>query len=204
MLPVERSSEEVLEFWFRDCRADPRRAEELNGMWFAGGEALDDEIRDRFESWVDAAANGELDSWQSSPRGRLALILLLDQFTRSIYRGTARAFSGDEHARAVARQLVERGLFDLTPPEQVFALLPFGHSEDLGDQEKALELLDRCVDSATAEWKPLLEQSREFARDHHNVVARFGRFPHRNAALGRSNTREEEHFLAQGAESWGQ
>lgn len=203
-MSAERSPEEILEFWFRDCRTDPRRAAELNGMWFAGGEGLDDEIRLRFATWVEAAASGELESWESSARGCLALILLLDQFTRSIYRGTARAFSCDERARGVARRLVERGLFELTPPEQIFAVLPFGHSEDLGDQEKALELLDRCVDSAPDAWKPLLEQTREFARDHHNVIARFGRFPHRNAVLGRSSTRDEEHFLAQGAESWGQ
>jgi len=104
----------------------------------------------------------------------------------------------------LGRQLIERGLFELTPAEQLFAALPLMHSEDLADQERALEVLDRCVDQAPPEWKDLLADSREFARDHHNVIARFGRFPHRNPVLGRQSSREEEAFLADGTQGWGQ
>ncbi len=199
----DRSPEEVLDFWFRDCRTDPKRAAEMNSVWFGGGEPLDDEIGRRFGPWIEAAAGGELDDWRGSARGRLALTLLLDQFPRNIHRGTAAAFAHDAVALTIAKELIDRGLFELSPPEQVFAILPLTHSEDLADQERALMIFDRCVDLCGQTWKPLLIKSRDFARDHHNVIARFGRFPHRNAVLGRPGTREEEAFLAE-ADTWGQ
>lgn len=204
MSSAQPSPGELIEFWFRDCRADPERALELRSLWFGGGPHLDAELRRRFEPWVEAAARGELDHWKSTAAGQLALVLLLDQLPRNLYRGTARAFTYDERARGFAHSLIERGLFELSPPEQMFAVMPLMHSEELADQERALEILDRCVESAAPEWRPLLAESREFARDHHNVIARFGRFPHRNAVLGRDSNHEERAFLAEGGDSWGQ
>jgi uncharacterized protein (DUF924 family) len=204
MAAADPRIDEILSFWFRDCRNDPEKAAALNREWFGGGDALDETIRTRFASTIDAAAAGELSEWRESTAGRLALILLLDQFPRNVHRGTARAFAFDEQAREISKSLIERGLFELSPPEQVFAILPLMHSEELADQERSLEIFDRCVQLAPPAWQPLLEKSREFARDHHNVVARFGRFPQRNATLGRTSTGEEEYYLASEAKDWGQ
>ncbi len=201
---ADHSYEEVLSFWFQDCRADPDRAVAMKARWFGASDELDQEIQRRFEAWIAAAADGKVSHWKTSAHGRLALTLLLDQFPRNIYRGTSRAFTHDAAALEISNSLIERGLFELSPPEQVFAVLPLTHSEALADQERALEVFDRCVDCSEARWRPLLAQSREFARDHHNVIARFGRFPHRNAALGRTSTRDEELYLIEGPEAWGQ
>ena len=189
---------------FRTIAAPIGRAAAMVARWFEPNEQLDGQIRKRFEPWIPSAANGQLSHWESSAQGRLALTLLLDQFPRNMYRGASQAFANDARALEIAKTLIERGLFELSAPEQIFAILPLTHSEDLADQERALEVFDRCVECAEARWKRLLSHSREFARDHHNVIARFGRSPHRNAALGRTSTRDEEIYLAAEAESWGQ
>ncbi len=195
---------DLLAFWFGDSRTEPERADAMKQRWFLGDSQLDDQIRQHYGPWIAAAVEGKLADWRSSASGRLALTLLLDNFPRNVFRGTKEAFTSDAAALEVSKSLVEQGLFELSPPEQIFALLPLTHSEELADQELALEVFDRCVECARDEWKPLLRHSREFARDHHNVVARFGRFPHRNAVLERVSTRDEEAFLAEGGDSWGQ
>ena len=169
---------EILEFWFSD-QARPR--------WFVKEPAFDAAIRARFEPTHRAAEAGGLDSWQDSADGALALIVVLDQFPRNMHRGTARMFATDAQARAVARLATQRG-FDLTtaPDRRVFFYLPFEHSEILADQELAVALMRERIGDA---------RQLDFALKHKAIIQRFGRFPHRNEALGRQTTPEEADFL---------
>lgn len=197
--------EEVLAFWFRDCRDDPRLAAAMTGVWFAVDSDFDLEIRERFRSLHEHAANGDLDNWRVTARGSLALILLLDQFPRNIFRGTARAFATDAAAVAVCKRGLERDyLAQLHPTEQVFFIMPLSHSEQRVDQDRCAELFDELIASCPDELREHLALGAEFARQHCAVIQRFGRFPHRNAVLGRASTAAEVAFLRDEAESWGQ
>jgi uncharacterized protein (DUF924 family) len=170
---------DVVAFW---VEAGPKR-------WFAKKAAFDALIRDRFEALHHAAARGELDGWGGTADGALALLLLLDQFPRNLYRGSPHAFAADPLARKVAREAVERG-FDRTAPPALrqFFYLPFEHSEDLGDQDLAVALSEAVGDANHIKWTRL----------HRDIIRRFGRFPHRNAALARATTAEEQAFLDSG------
>jgi uncharacterized protein (DUF924 family) len=185
----------VLDYWF-GAKSSPEYGRPRQ-LWFVKKQATDDTIRERFGHLVEAAQRGELDRWHAGspelphhPRHTLALIVLLDQFTRNIFRDTPRAFAGDTRALALARELVRGGEdLQLQPCERQFAYLPFEHAEDLATQEQALPLFARLEADG---W-----ECYEWARKHHEVVKRFGRFPHRNAILGRESTPEELAFLQQ-------
>jgi uncharacterized protein (DUF924 family) len=152
---------------------------------------------------MEAAARGDLDAWQAAPRTALALVLLLDQFPRNVWRGTPRAFEHDAKALAVAQQAVASGHLDaLAPVEQGFLLLPFEHAEALPVQRESVQLFGRIVAQAPLEWVPTLQGYADYASRHHAVIERFGRFPHRNAILGRASTPEEEAYLASGGETF--
>lgn len=200
--------ERVLDFWFADAAREPSAAEARSSLWYGGGaspEEIDREIAERFGDLVRAAAAGELDAWTGTPRGRLALVILLDQFPRNLGRGTARAFEHDERALELTREGVARGdLEELRPVEQVFLLMPYQHVEDLAMQRAGAALYDRIAAEAPLEWRPYLEYTRDYARRHLAIVERFGRFPHRNEVLGRSATAEETAYLAQGGDRFGQ
>lgn len=157
------------------------------GKWFAKDEAFDDLFRQRFEAAHVRAARRELDGWAETPEGSLALLILLDQFPRNVFRGTGHAFATDPLARMVARRALEAG-HDRQVEGDIrrFFYLPFQHSEDLADQDRQVELFQTRMDR-----KP----DDRWAEHHHAVIARFGRFPHRNAALGRDTTPEERAFL---------
>jgi uncharacterized protein (DUF924 family) len=169
---------EVLAFWFVETR--PRQ-------WFGKDAAFDGLVRDRFFGLTRQALAGELDTWRADPAGGLALVLLLDQFPRQIWRDTATAFAGDPHALVLSLRAVEKGWLEeeVEQARRQFWLMPLMHSEDLAVQEAALPLFERFCDPRTA----------DFARRHRDVIARFGRFPHRNAALGRVSSAEELAFL---------
>jgi uncharacterized protein (DUF924 family) len=173
--------EAVLGFWFG--ADDVERPE-----WFRADPAFDREIATRFGAAIDAALAGELDAWADTPRGALARIVLLDQFTRNAFRGTPRAFAGDALALAAARRMVREGQDDaLTPMQRQFAYMPFEHAEDLEAQREGVKLIGAKAPASQLEW----------AVKHHDVIARFGRFPHRNEILGRESTPEEVAFLKQ-------
>ena len=180
---------EVLDFWFGapDSRERglPRKA------WFEKSDAFDADVR-RFVPLWERAARGELDLWQATPLASLALIVVLDQFPRNMFRGTARAFSSDARALAAAMLAVDRA-FDrvLVEHERTFVYLPFEHAEDLAVQRRSLEVFG-SRDPDNLIW----------AKRHYDIVARFGRFPHRNAALGRESTPEEIEFLKQPGSSF--
>jgi len=170
---------EIIEFW---QQAGPQR-------WFAKDHAFDTEIRSRFESHHHAAARGELADWSAEWTGSLALLLLLDQFPRNIYRGSGHAFATDGLALSIARSAIGQG-HDMAAPAQLrgFYYLPFEHSEQIEDQDLCLAYcaaLDAVTGGDLSNW----------AQIHRNIIVRFGRFPHRNAALGRKTTPEEQGFL---------
>jgi uncharacterized protein (DUF924 family) len=172
------SPADVVAFW-RD--AGPPR-------WFRKDEAFDREFRSRFLAAHEAAARGELDAWAATAEGSLALCILLDQFPRNAFRGSARMFATDAKARDIARRSIDSG-FDaqVEPDLRQFFHLPFMHSEDLADQDFGVELAARTS-----------PDSRKWAVLHRDIIERFGRFPHRNALLGRVTTPEEQKFLDEG------
>jgi uncharacterized protein (DUF924 family) len=191
--------DEVLRFWFSslptgDQAAMARQME----WWFRGG--ADSEIIERFLHLFQRAAQGELDSWSQTPRSRLALIIALDQFSRTIHRGTAQAFAQDPKALRLALEGIEVGHYAAleTPWEKTFFFLPFGHSEELANLERAVNLAEELVKEAPQEHRDMLKFSANQARGHRDVIARFGRHPHRNELLGRQSTPEELEYLAAG------
>ncbi len=192
----------IREFWFGVSLEDWEVAQEKSSLWWSKSEAVDREIALRFESLVAGTERGGLDTWAVEPEGLLALILLTDQFPRNIYRGHARSFAFDP----IALELCKRGLAEgsfarLRPIERVFCYLPLEHSEVLEDQERSLTLFEELA-AGLPEAGDLFAGYLDYARQHREVIARFGRFPHRNPILGRSSTPEEEAFLKQPGSSF--
>jgi uncharacterized protein (DUF924 family) len=187
--------ESILDFWFGALQNDFDFPEEKAKLWFRGGEAFNEAIRKQFSGDVQQARKGELDAWQKTPRGTLALIILLDQFTRNLNQDHE-AFTADPKALAIARESITKG-FDvrLKRVERAFLYLPFEHAEDLKMQERSVQLFDALVTGAPASVDLMYQNMLEFARQHHKIVERFRRFPHRNEALGRTSTPEELQFL---------
>jgi uncharacterized protein (DUF924 family) len=193
----EREIEDVLSYWLQP---QPRTAAEVEArkeFWFTGSEATDQEICRRFGALVARARAGELAAWSETWRGSLALIILIDQFSRNLHRGTAAAFSHDPVGLALTRSGFEGGRFDdLDPIERMFAALPFRHAEDVESQKRAVALAVKDALTGAPHLKDFLVYSVDWARKHLDVIVRFGRFPHRNAALGRVSTPDEVEYLA--------
>jgi uncharacterized protein (DUF924 family) len=182
--------QEVLAFWFGAPGSEESGS--ARTVWFVKDEAFDRRIAERFGRTIERALRGELDDWAATPEGALARILVLDQFTRNAFRGDRRAFAGDAQALAAASALVgSRQDERLAPLQRAFAYLPFEHAEGLAMQDEAVRLFDRLVAQA-----PELRTMLDYAHKHRDVIERFGRFPHRNAALGRQSTAEELAFIA--------
>jgi uncharacterized protein (DUF924 family) len=174
---------DVVEFW---RQAGPDR-------WFKKSTRFDDAIRLKFEPTHFAAARGEYDAWIETPVGGLALLILLDQFPRNLYRGSAHSYATDSLARHIAREAIARGHDrETTTDLRIFFYLPFEHSEDIADQEHGVVL---CEDMKASTGD---EGNLKWAIVHHDIIARFGRFPHRNKAMGRTTTAEEQAFLDEG------
>ena len=204
-LSQREAAQGILEFWFARAADDPAEASARGSFWFGASRETDSLIRERFGSAVEAAARGELDSWVQAPRSALALVLLLDQFPRNIWRGTAKAFAHDARALWAAREAVARGhLRNLAPIEQAFLVLPFQHSESIDDQRESVRFSSEIARAAPAVWRPLLEDYLRFAKEHLALIERFGRFPHRNQVLGRAPTAEEAEYSRGGGASFGQ
>jgi uncharacterized protein (DUF924 family) len=187
----------VLGFWTEPEPTTEEEVAERGKLWFGGGPAVDAEIRERFGGLLERAKRGELDGWAADPRGRLALIILLDQFSRNVYRGKAEAFAHDGKALELSRSAFDHGMYDRADAcDRLFVLLPFSHAEDLEAQKRAVELSVESFLSAPPHLKKFLVSATDFARKHLDVIARFGRFPHRNATLGRASTKQELDYLA--------
>ena len=176
--PVDLSPDGIIEFW---RAAGPRK-------WFMKDPAFDAAIRERFLAAHEAAATGRLDAWETTAEGALALLLLLDQFPRNMFRDDPRAFATDTQARAVAARALTRGFDAQIRDMRGFFFVPFMHSEELADQELAIALYRAAADDDGLKW----------ARLHADIIRKFGRFPHRNRVLGRATTPEEQAFLDDG------
>jgi uncharacterized protein (DUF924 family) len=197
--------EDIIAFWLGPALQSPNLALARKDWWYRGGPAVDEEIRARFGAEVNLACNGGLAEWEETPEGAFVLILLLDQFTRNLFRGTPDAWKGDPRAFDVVNQAIAAGLDKaLHPVERIWLYHPFHHSESPANQDQGLALLNALHNEAAPEWRPYVDQSIQGWTRHRNIVAEFGRFPHRNAILGRENTRAEEAFLAKGVENFGQ
>jgi uncharacterized protein (DUF924 family) len=196
--------EEVLSFWFGPIK-DGFTVSDRASLWWAGDGKNDRLISELFGHRVHQALRGELNHWSDSPRGRLALIILLDQFTRTIFRGSEDAFSGDPSALELClkgRALGHDQALEIV--ERTFFYMPLEHAEQLDKQELSIGCFEQMLIEVSGRDKIQVENWLDFAHQHYDQIVRFGRFPHRNAVLGRSSTPEELAFLLQSKSRWGQ
>ena len=190
---------DILDFWLGDGLVQGWPSGELNKRWFSGGALLDEEVRARFGHAVHQALQGGLTAWEKPLQSRLALVILLDQFSRNVFRGTARAFDGDARALQLTLQTLAQHEDQQLPwVGRVFLYMPLMHAEDPALQKSCIACFSRLLADAPAALKLRLQGNLDFATQHQAIVARFGRFPYRNAVLGRASTAEEEEFLRNG------
>ncbi len=195
--------EVVHEFWFGGVTAENYPLDNAMVRWFRAAPDFDDLIRSRFAASIRRASAGEYDGWCASARGRTSLVVLLDQFPRNAFRGTPNAFAFDDRARGVCREgvAIAHGRA-LTPVERHFLYLPLLHSETLADQELSVTLYEQLRHEAPESQADYFQAVVDAARRYHAVIERFGRFPHRNAALGRVSTAEEIDFMTNSTPRW--
>ncbi len=195
----------ILSFWFKEQKLSAPQIDRRMDVWFGNDAAFDHEIETEFANDVACASEGQLDHWAQEPRGRLALILLLDQFRRNIYRNTAQAFELDK----VALKLCVEGAMarkdqGLTHIQRAFFYMPLQHAESVKVQAKGCELFNRLAEAVSPTYRETFATIAQFAELHRDIVAQFGRFPHRNEMLGRTNTTEEDEYLASDSPDFGQ
>ena len=201
----------VREFWFGKLPLSPEQLEKRMQLWFGDGGSpglrkhVDEAIRTRFEPFIEQAANGELASWADGPRRRLSLILLLDQFPRNLYRGTPRSYQYDEQALGLALSGMNSGAdAALNPVERIFFYMPLQHAEAREVQDESVAAYRRLLIEAPEPMHGTFKASLEHAERHRGLIARFGRFPHRNRILGRPSTPDEHKYLTEAGEDFSQ
>jgi uncharacterized protein (DUF924 family) len=201
--PSTAEAEEVLRFWFGELDADGRAGEEQRTRWWRKDASFDQLIRDRFADLHAAVAAGQREEWLASARGRLAAIIVLDQLSRNLFRGSGRAHAADARARELARDGIALGIDrQLAHDERSFLYMPLMHSEELADQDRCVELFCALRDELGEPMRGQVAGIVQYAEKHRDIVRRFGRFPHRNALLGRDSTPEELAFLAEPGSSF--
>ena len=199
-----RLANDVLAFWFGDALQVETADNEQAKRWFTCDPSFDAEILRRFGHLPEQAAAGNLDAWMKAAPTALARLIVLDQFPRNLYRHDSRAFAFDKLASAGTQAAIERGFdAELHPLQAVFMYLPFEHAEDIDRQERAVALFEALQKRAPLGAESRFARFTDFARRHRDVIARFGRFPHRNTMLGRASTAEELQYLADGGERFG-
>ena len=197
--------QDVLSFWFEDAAQSPQTLGRRRAAWFRNAPAFDRECADRFAATLEDAARGCLDDWAGAPHGRLALVIILDQMPRNIHRGSPTAFMHDAEAAAHCIAAVESGQDQsLSRVERIFLYMPLQHIEDLGLQRRSIELFESLASGVDEAWREYFADAANSARLHHDIIERFGRFPHRNRILGRKSTEEEARYLLDGAPTFGQ
>ena len=195
----------ILSFWFKEHELSAPQIDRRMDIWFGEDKAFDQEIATRFGDDIEQASEGQLNHWAAEPRGRLALILLIDQFRRNIHRHTAEAFSLDKLAlRLCVEGAVEKKDQGLTPIQKVFFYMPLQHAESAKVQAKSVALFNRLADSVSPTYQETFLTVAQFAELHKDIIDQFGRFPHRNRLLGRDNTPEEDEYLAGDGPGFGQ
>ena len=198
---------QILTYWFGsvDAVTSGTGALEKASLWFAAGNEVDREMRQYFGDDLELAGRGKYDSWEDDPMEHLALILLLDQFSRNIHRGTPRAFAFDDRGLSSALNGIDREHDRaVSPVARAFFYMPLEHAEQLGHQERCVELMEELVAQVPEEQRELFQGFADYARQHRDIIAKFGRFPHRNKILGRPSTPEERAFLAEAKQDFGQ
>jgi uncharacterized protein (DUF924 family) len=189
-------SQDVLDFWFGEVDSRGMSSQKQQKLWFNPPPGTDETIKARFGHTVEMALAGRLEEWAASPGGLTALVILLDQFTRNIFRGSAAAYSGDARALALARLAAARDWPASLPIiYRVFLCMPFEHAEELEAQDEGLTFLDDLLTECSDSARPHVADFRRYMAAHREVIARFGRFPHRNHILGRTTTAEESAYL---------
>lgn len=196
--------DKILDFWFGEIR-DGLCVEDRNEFWFMSDKRTDLTIKNDFENLVLKAADGKLSDWESTPTGSLAMIILLDQFPRNIYRGTPNAFQFDGHARRICKQGLLEGMDkELELIHRCFYYMPLEHSEYMKDQELCVNLYSRMKESADKKHQDQINHSLKYAQIHRDIILRFGRFPHRNKILNRKSTEAEMNFILNEGPKFGQ
>ena len=197
--------DEILSFWFKEQALSAPQIDRRMDIWFGEDAEFDAAIKAEFEDDMERASQGQLDHWADEPRGRLALILLIDQFRRNVYRNTAKAFSHDKLALKLcvegAMAKKDKGL---TPIQKVFFYMPLQHAESAKVQAKSVELFNKLAESVSPTFQETFLTVAQFAELHKDVIDQYGRFPHRNELLGRDNTPEEDEYLAGDSPDFGQ
>lgn len=197
--------ETILSFWFKQQELSAPQIDRRMEMWFSEDPVFDHEIEKEFADDVDAASTGALDHWAADPHGRLALIILIDQFRRNIYRNTAKAFSKDKLAlKLCVEGAMEKTDRSLTPIQRVFFYMPLQHAESRKVQAKSVELYDRLAEAVSPTYRETFLTVAQFAELHKDIIDQFGRFPHRNQLLNRENTAQESEYLAGDSPDFGQ
>jgi len=194
--------ETVLDYWFADSTTDPDRARQQKRLWYRSKPNTDVEIAEQFGNLLKQAALGKFDNWANRPRSGLALVIVLDQFSRHIHRGTAAAFRQDAKALEMIAALTDD--HGLTLIEQAFLFHPYKHAESQHAQARSVSLYDELLKKSDERWQPLMADFYHSACLHQKIVDRFGRFPHRNALLGRVSTNQEKKYLATYPAAFGQ
>ena len=197
--------DEILSLWFKEQALSAPQIDRRMDIWFGEDAEFDAAIKAEFEDDMERASQGQLDHWADEPRGRLALILLIDQFRRNVYRNTAKAFSHDKLALKLcvegAMAKKDKGL---TPIQKVFFYMPLQHAESAKVQAKSVELFNKLAESVSPTFQETFLTVAQFAELHKDVIDQYGRFPHRNELLGRENTPEEDEYLAGDSPDFGQ
>ena len=197
--------EAILQFWFMEQELSAPQIDNRMDTWFGEDPTFDQEIKAQFAADVERASEGQLNHWAHQPRGRLALILLLDQFRRNIYRNTAQAFELDKAAlKLCVEGAMEKKDQGLTPIQRAFFYMPLQHAESKRVQAKACELFNKLAEAVTPTYRETFSTMAQFAELHRDIIEQFGRFPHRNQLLGRKNTPEEDEYLAGDSLDFGQ
>jgi uncharacterized protein (DUF924 family) len=195
----------ILSFWFEERELSAPQIDGRMDTWFGEEPVFDHEITKEFSQDMELAADGKLDHWAKESRGRLALILLLDQFRRNVFRSTAEAFSMDKQAlKLCVEGAMEKADKGLTPIERVFFYMPLQHAESRKVQQKSCDIYNKLAEAVSPTYKETFETIAQFAELHRDIIERFGRFPHRNALLGRRNTADEDEFLSGDNPGFGQ
>jgi uncharacterized protein (DUF924 family) len=196
--------QEILDFWFADAESSVEALDRRTDVWYGGSRSFDESCH-QFRDGVERALRGELDDWAATPSGRLALILLLDQFPRNLFRNSPRAFAGDAKAQALVVEGRRNGMDkNLSIVQRLFLYMPLEHAEDRDLQAQSIEAFEELVRDAPADKREWAAALLPYAKQHRDIIARFGRFPHRNTVLGRESTPEERVYLAADAPNFGQ
>lgn len=196
---------EVLTFWFADAADSPQAAQQRNAFWYGSGKLLDNEITQRFGATLQRAVNGDLDHWADTAEGRLALIIVLDQFSRHIHRGQREAFAADPIAQQHCLQGMQGGRDrQLAIVHRAFFYMPLEHAESASLQQQSKTAFAQLLSEAPPAWQSFAEGAQKWAVEHAQIIDRFGRFPHRNDILGRVSTTEEIDYMNAGANRYGQ